>query len=238
MGLMSVTEKLFLPLVAAGPARPLITYYDDATGSRVELSRGTAANWAAKTANFLRDELDVAPGDRVAVRLPAHWQTVGVLLAAWWCGAHVTADPVAARAAFVAPGGDGAGAEAVAVVALDAMGMGLPEPPTGGALDYLAEVRIHGDDFIAAPPVPPDAPALAGSTVDDVVASAHKRAAELGISADSRVMSTMDWSLPDGVLDGLLAVLAGGASLVQCANPDPARLPGRSESERVTLHLP
>src|SRR5438128_1833648 len=75
---MSVTARLFAPLLSA-PAQPLVTHYDDALGSRIELSRATVANWAAKTANWLRDELDVEVGSPVSVNLPAHWQTVGVL---------------------------------------------------------------------------------------------------------------------------------------------------------------
>src|ERR1035437_6176900 len=67
---------------------------DTATGERVEVSAITLANWAAKTANLLRDEMGVQPGDRVAVLLPAHWQTAAVLLGVWWCGAVVT-DPAA-----------------------------------------------------------------------------------------------------------------------------------------------
>ncbi|BEL40302.1 hypothetical protein Isolate57625_36570 [Mycobacteroides abscessus subsp. abscessus] len=43
---------------------PRITYYDDATGERIELSTVTLANWAAKTANMLRDEFGAAPGPR------------------------------------------------------------------------------------------------------------------------------------------------------------------------------
>jgi uncharacterized protein (TIGR03089 family) len=82
---VSVTEKLFRPLLSQ-PARPLITHYDDVLGSRIELSVATMANWAAKTANWLRDEHDVQPGAAVAVALPAHWQTAGVLRGAWWCG--------------------------------------------------------------------------------------------------------------------------------------------------------
>jgi len=71
---MSVTDRLFAPLLSA-PAKPLVTHYDDAVGSRIELSRATVANWAAKTANWLRDELDVTVGSPVSVALPAHWQT-------------------------------------------------------------------------------------------------------------------------------------------------------------------
>jgi hypothetical protein len=66
-------------------ARPLLTWYDDATGERIELSVATAANWAAKTANLLVEE-DVA-----AVRLDpaAHWLSVVVALGAWTAGIPV-----------------------------------------------------------------------------------------------------------------------------------------------------
>src|SRR6201999_2541320 len=85
------------PMLRADPVGPRITYYDDATGERIELSGTTLANWAAKTANLLRDECDLEPGGRVAVLLPAHWQTLAVLLGAWWCGAEVVADPAGAE---------------------------------------------------------------------------------------------------------------------------------------------
>ena len=67
-------------------ARPLVTWYDDATGERVELSVATAANWAAKTANHLVDE------DIESVRLdPAsHWLAVVVALGAWTAGVVVS----------------------------------------------------------------------------------------------------------------------------------------------------
>ncbi|WP_199439473.1 TIGR03089 family protein [Umezawaea beigongshangensis] len=234
---MSVTETLFRPLLAAGPGQPLITHYDDAAGTRVELSRATIANWAAKTANWLRDEHDVEPGDRVAVLMPAHWQTAGVLLGAWWCGATVTDDPAGAKVAVVAPGTAAAGAGAVAVASLHAMGLGLGERRPEGTVDYLDEVRLHGDDFTPYSPVPGDAPALGRSTVDELVAEARSRAEILEMGPDSRVLSTVEWTLPDGLLNGWLAVLAAGASLVQCSNVDAAALPARRESERTTLDL-
>ena len=233
---MSVTERLFTPLLSA-PAKPLVTHYDDAVGSRIELSRATVANWAAKTANWLRDELDVEVGSPVSVALPAHWQTVGVLLGAWWCGAHVVASSEGATVAFVGPSGSAPGAESVAVVALDPLGRGLSGDAPDGGLDYLVESRIFGDDFVAYDKVPGDAPAFHGSTVDELIASAADRAAALGIGSEDRVLSTLDWSTPDDLLDGLLAVLAAGASLVQCSNVDVAALPKRRESERTTIDL-
>ncbi|HEV7909064.1 MAG TPA: TIGR03089 family protein [Pseudonocardiaceae bacterium] len=234
---MSITEALFRPLLAAGPGQPLITHYDDAAGTRVELSVATIANWAAKTANWLRDEHDVEPGDQVAVLLPAHWQTAGVLLGAWWCGAAVTDDPNGAKVAFVTPGGAAPGADVVAIASLHAMGLGLGAQPAGGAVDYLDDVRLHGDDFVPLAPVTGGTCALGKSTVDEVVAEARSRAKTLGIGRDSRVLSTVEWTMPDGVLNGFLAVLAGGGSLVQCTNVDPEQLPARRAAEKTNIDL-
>ena len=68
------------------PARPLLTWYDDATGDRVELSVATAANWAAKTANLLADEYDLGAGDSIGLDPTSHWLSVVVALGAWTAG--------------------------------------------------------------------------------------------------------------------------------------------------------
>ena len=44
-------------------------------------------------------------------------------------------------------------------------------------------------------------------------------------------------SLTDLPVEDLLAVLSAGASLVQVANPDPALLERRRESEKITRTL-
>ncbi|WP_410590895.1 TIGR03089 family protein [Amycolatopsis sp. lyj-23] len=233
---MSLTDELLRPLPAA---QPLITHYDDQLGSRVELSVATTANWAAKTANWLTESFDVEPGDAVAVQLPAHWQTVGVLLGAWWCGARVVTEGTGARVAFVGPDDpEPTGAAATAVVTLDPMGRGLAEPPGGGAFDYLSEARLAGDQFHPLRPVPGGTPALFESTVDEVLAEARARAAKLGLTTADRVLSTRDWSGPDGILDGLLVPLAAGAHLVQVSHADQAKLASRREAERTTADLP
>ena len=151
---MTITDELLGPLLRVDPARPRVTHYDDTTGSRIELSGATLANWAAKTANWLRDELGVQPGDTVAVLLPPHWQTAGVLLGAWWCGATVTSSPANAQVALC--GIDriaDAGADEVAALGLDALGMGIPVLPPG-VRDYASEVRVHGDTFTPGGPGP------------------------------------------------------------------------------------
>jgi uncharacterized protein (TIGR03089 family) len=231
---LTVTEKLLTPLLRQ-PSRPLITHYDDSYGSRIELSVATMANWAAKTANWLRDEADVEPGADVAVLLPAHWQTVGILLGTWWCGARVTDDPAGAAVAFVPPNGDGNGADLTAVVALDPLGRGLPSPPPTGQ-DFIAEVHSYGDDFHPTP-VKGSAKAFLESTVDETMAAARDRAQSLGITPGARVMSTMIWTYPDGLLSGLLAILAADASLVQSDPTDPTKLADRRQTERTTIDL-
>ncbi len=235
---MSLTDELLRPLMAA-PAKPLITHYDDELGSRVELSVATTVNWAAKTANWLTEEFDIEPGDAVAVQLPAHWQTAGVLLGAWWCGARVVADGTGARLAFVGPDDpEPTGAAATAVVTLDPMGRGLSSPPGGNAYDYLTEARQAGDQFSSLIPVPGDTAALETSTVDQVLAEARARAAKRGLNPADRVLSTVDWSGVEGILDGLLVPLAAGAHLVHVSNANQAKLPARREAERTTAELP
>jgi uncharacterized protein (TIGR03089 family) len=225
---MTITDQVLGPLLRADPARPRITHYDDGAGSRIELSGATLANWAAKTANWLRDELDVQPGDTVAVLLPPHWQTAGVLLGAWWCGATVTASPSETQVALcgLARIGEATGADEVAAVGLDALGAGIPVLPPG-VRDYASEVRVHGDTFASGG---------SGKDVETIIAAARARATVLGLAAGDRLLCTTSWDLtvPGEVL---LAVLAADASLVQCTGADPAALTDRCTAERVTTTL-
>ena len=201
----------------------------------------TTANWAAKAANLLRDECDVEPGTPVALLLPAHWQTAAVLLAVWWCGAEVVAEPGEAEWVLcdadrvdLALASEPAGG--VVALSLDAFGKGVPGLPAG-VVDFATEVRLQGDEFVPWEQVPDDAPALDGATVGQVLADARARAGELGVSRSDRVLSTLDWNTVDGLRDGLLAVLAAGASLVQVRNPDEAALERRAAAERTTVRL-
>ncbi len=227
---MSLTRRL-LP---DAPAQPLVTHYDDAAGTRVELSVATMRNWAAKTANWLVDELDVTPGDRVAVLLPAHWQTAAVLLGAWWCGAEVVMSGESA-VAFVPPGATAPGAAVTAVASLDPMGRDLRGDVPQGAVDYIGDARLFGDDYLELTPVTGDTPCFMGSTVDEVLAKATDRAQSLGLRPGARVLSTLDW--PANVMDGLITVLAAGGSLVQVTNADPAKLQKHQDTERTTAVL-
>ncbi len=225
-------------MLRADPVGPRITYYDDATGERIELSAVTLANWAAKTGNLLRDELGGGAGSRVAVLLPAHWQTAAVLHGAWWIGADVVlgaaanAD-IALCTADRLEEADATGAAEVAVLSLDAFGRPVPDLPVG-VTDYATAVRVHGDQIVAEQS---PGPAMAGSSVSEVLAACQKAVAAQGLTAGDRVLSTASWDTSDGVINGLLSVLSVGGSLVYVANPDPAALARKAETEKVSRSL-
>ena len=211
---------------------PRITYYDDATGERIEVSTVTLANWAAKTANLLRDEMGAWPGGRVAVLLPTHWQTAAVLLGVWWIGAEAVSGGPADIALCTRDRLDEADAAAVggevAVLSLDPFGAPAPDLPIG-VTDYATAVRVHGDQIT---PEANPGPALDGRSVQQVLDDARRRAESLGVHTSDRVMATGPMPVAD-----LLAVLAAGASLVLVANADPAVLERRRMTEKVTRTL-
>ena len=233
----TLSAAILDPMLRADPVGPRITYYDDATGERIELSAATLANWAAKTGNLLRDELGAGPASRVAVLLPAHWQTAAVLFGVWWIGAEAVLDSAEADIALCTgeriDDADSTGAGEVAVLSLDAFGRPATDLPVG-ITDYATAVRVHGDQIVAERH---PGPALAGRSVDQVLAACEKSATARGLTATDRVLSTASWDTPDAVIEGLLTVLAVGGSLVQVANPDPAALPRRAETEKVTRTL-
>src|SRR5687767_14289013 len=157
--------ELLAAALRNAPAAPLVTYYDDATGERVELSAVTLANWVAKTANLLQDEFDVGPGSTVGVALPVHWQTAAVLLAVWSCGAAVldtaaeddgrlgAADVILADVDRLPPLEE-QGLDQLLGLSLHPLGLGMVGY-AGPARDFALEVRAHGDQF--APWQPPEA---------------------------------------------------------------------------------
>src|SRR5699024_2752121 len=138
------------------------------------------------------EEFDIEPGDAVSVNLPAHWQTAGVLLGSWWCGAHVIDDPAAATVSFVSDDAQATTDHPFAVVALDPLGRGFSNDPANGAFDYLNEARGAGDEFSPLLPIPGDTEALLGATIDDTLATARDAAAKNGVAAGDRVLSTTE----------------------------------------------
>jgi uncharacterized protein (TIGR03089 family) len=234
--LSTLSGAILDPMLRADPVGPRITYYDDATGERIELSGVTLANWAAKTANLLRDEMGAGPASRVAILLPAHWQTAAVLFGVWWVGAEAVLDGAADLALCTAERldeADGTGAGEVAVLSLDPFGRPVSDLPIG-VTDYATAVRVHGDQIV---PERHPGPALAGRSAEEILAECQSSAASRGLTPGDRVLSSASWTDAGELVDGLLSILAIGASLVQVANPDPALLQRRIETEKVTRVL-
>ncbi|MFC9454827.1 TIGR03089 family protein [Streptomyces sp. NPDC056983] len=247
---MNATDRtpadLLRSALAADPGRPLVTFYDDATGERVELSVATFANWVAKTANLLQGDLAAQPGDRLALLLPAHWQSAVWLLACASVGvvADVDGDPAAAD--LVVSGPDSleraraCSGERVAL-ALRPLGGRFTQPPEGFA-DYAVEVPGQGDRFAPFSPVDPQEPALvvAGAelTGAEVVEKARADAADLGLTGPgSRLLSGLPYDTWRGLSAGLYAPLATGGSVVLCRHLDgldQESLAKRVENERVS----
>jgi uncharacterized protein (TIGR03089 family) len=222
-------------------ARPLVTFYDDATGERVELSVATYANWVSKTANMLKDGLSAEPGERVAVLLPTHWQTAVILSACWACGlvaatgveAVAPADIVFTAADTVEAGRSATGAREVVALSL----LPFARPAAGlpaGVLDYALEVPTYGDRFAPYNPVLPGDPAFAvegGALSGSELVEAASLA---GLQPGARVLSTSDFTDVEAVVRGLLAPLSVDGSVVLCRNLDPALLDRRVAAEKVT----
>ncbi|MEU5129025.1 TIGR03089 family protein [Streptomyces mobaraensis] len=247
---MNATDRtpadLLRSALAADPTRPLVTFYDDATGERVELSVATFANWVAKTANLLQGELAAEPGDRLALLLPAHWQTAVWLVACSSVGvvAEMGGDPAAAD--LVVSGPDrleearACSGERVAL-ALRPLGGRFPQPPQG-FLDYAVEVPGQGDRFAPYAPVDPHAPALVVDgrelTGAQVVERAREDAAGRGLEPGARLLSGLPYDTWDGLAAGFYAPLAAGASVVLCRHLgelSEEALTQRRASERVTV---
>lgn len=225
-------------------ARPLVTYYDDATGERVELSVVTYANWVAKTASLLQDELDVERGDTVVVDLPTHWLGPVWLGAVWSLGATVTgADPevqpvlVMCGAASV-PRWAGAGTPVVAT-SLRPMAARFTEPLPAGVVDFGAVVWGQPDAFVAADPaVPEDLAWGSGLTQAALLRDIPSALAAPGV----RLLTDVNPCSPAGLATLVGPLAAGGGTVwVRPADPaspaSPAGWDRRATAERVTAQL-
>jgi uncharacterized protein (TIGR03089 family) len=239
-------EALFAAALASEPSRPMITFYDDASGEWAELSARSLANWVAKTHFLLMDGLGLGVGDAAFVDLPAHWISVPVLLGCWSAGLTVVTAPAQAAVAFVEPvtlarAGD-AGVPDVFAIAPASAARGFGADVPAGAEDYVVAVRPQPDAWgsVHSPAGPADS-AIDDRSRADVVASAAARAQGFGLSAGGRVLSTRAWAGADDWIDTLLAPLSVGASIVLVAHAADdadgdaaAKHEARIRQERVT----
>ena len=235
---MATLEQAFGELLAASPAQPFVTYYDEASGERSELSVKSLANWVAKTHFLLIDELGLGAGDTAYVALPMHWISVPVLIGSLTAGLTLSDEPQNAVVAFVAPdtAASAAGIADVFAVAPQPAAVGFGDQPPEGTVDYVRAVRPQADKWTGVQFGAGESDlALAGVTRAQLVESARQRAAELDLPGSARILSTRTWQRAADWLDALFVPLAVGGSVVYVANAsDEAVLDRRADQERVT----
>jgi uncharacterized protein (TIGR03089 family) len=231
-------------LLRSDPGRPLVTFYDHASGERVELSVTTYANWVAKTASLLVEEHDLERGQRLHVALPAHWLGPVFLGAAWTVGLEVTldgspdgsppADAVVCGPDGLATWGPRAGVLPVLACSLRPMGVRFAEPLPAGVHDVGVDVWSQPDAFTPYDPPGDDDAALPGVTQGGMWEAASTGSL---LTDGGRLLTEANPASPPGVAS-FVEPLARGGSLVLVAHADPQRLDATYTDERATARFP
>jgi uncharacterized protein (TIGR03089 family) len=225
------------------PGRPLVTFYDEATGERVELSVTTYANWVAKTASLLVEEHDLERGQRLCVDLPAHWLTPVFLGAAWTVGLTVVGSDDGADAVVCGPAGlerwaERAGDLPVLACSLLPLGVRFADPLPAGVHDVGVEVWSQPDAFTPwDPPVAGDL-ATAGAYGELAQGEMWETAAAGSIvTAGGRLLTVANPASPPG-LATFTEPLSRDGSLVLVVHSGPERLSATYVAERATARFP
>ncbi len=224
------------------PGRPLVTFYDEETGERVELSVTTYANWVAKAGSLLVDELGLERGDTLRVDLPPHWLTPVFLGAAWSAGLVVTdADEPAA----VVCGPDrldqwaGDAAERVVLAcSLLPLGVRFASPLPAGVHDVGIEIWSQPDAFTPwdPPTADDDAVDLAGIRLTQQEMWEAAAAGTLVSDGGRLLVAASPASPPE--LATFTEPLAKGGSLVLVTRAGADRLEAINVAEQATARFP
>ena len=235
---MTTFAHVLTGLLRTDPGRPLVTYYDHASGERVELSVTTYANWVAKTASLLVEEHDLERGQGLHVDLPTHWLGPVFLGAAWTVGLVVTtpdaADAVVCGPDGLATWGPRAADLPVLACSLRPMGVRFADPLPAGVHDVGVDVWSQPDAFAAWDPPGDDDLAVPGTTQDELWSTA---AAGSLLTDGGRLLTEANPASPPGIAT-FVEPLARGGSLVLVSHADPGRLEATYAAERATARFP
>lgn len=228
------------------PGQPLVTFYDDETGERVELSVTTYANWVAKAASLLVDELDLERGMRLRIDLPPHWLGTVFLGAAWTAGLVVTdrddVDAVVCGPDTLARWAESADDVVVLACALRPMGVRFADAVPPGVHDVGLEIWSQPDAFTAwDPPTGEDvAHELGGELGGEQVTQAEvwaTAAAGTLVTDGGRLLSEANPASPPGIAT-FTEPLQRGGSLVLVTRAGRERLAATYAAERATARFP
>jgi uncharacterized protein (TIGR03089 family) len=242
-------SALLASLIRSDPARPRLTWYDDqpgpTQGERIELSGKVLGNWVAKAANLVQEDLEVGPGSRVLIDLPAHWRAAYWLLAVWSVGAEAVVGPVDDSVDLVLttePDRHSGACQLLAVTPAALARSWGGAPLASGTIDEAKELATYGDRF--EPWGPPGLADVALTTDDatwtygELVPAARAAAAEAGLGEGARVMTALG---PDQAVRAWLSAWAMDGSVVLYRKDndaeDDAGLERRASAERVTDQL-
>lgn len=220
------------------PGQPLVTFYDDATGERVELSVTTYANWVAKASSLLVDELGLERGMRLRVDLPPHWLGTVFLGAAWTAGLVLTGaedpDAVVCGPETLAQWAHQTTERDVLACSLLPLGVRFADPVPAGVHDVGIEIWSQPDAFTPWDPPTAEDPATDTQTQGELWEAA---AAGTLVADGGRLLSVANPASPPGVAT-FTEPLARNGSLVLVARAEPERLEATYAAERATARFP
>ena len=240
---MTVFADVLARQLRADSSRPLVTFYDDATGERVELSVTTYANWVAKTASLLVEEHGLERGQSVLVDLPPHWLGPVFLGAAWSAGLVVVGPEEAPDAVVCGPDGlarwtPHAADIPVLACSLLPLGVRFAEPMPPDVHDVGVDVWSQPDSFTPWDPPTANDPATGASYGGATQGETWTTAAAGSLLTDGgRLLTEANPASPPG-LATFTEPLARGGSLVLVVHAGPGRLDAVSTAERVTARFP
>ena len=236
---MTTFPTILERLLRGEAARPFVTFYDHASDERIELSVTTYANWVAKTASLLAEELDLERGQSIRIDLPAHWLGPVFLGAAWTVGLVVDRGR-RRRRGRVRPGPG----RPLGGTRCRHDGARLLPAPAGHALRRAParrRPRLRRGGLVAAGRVRAVRPARCPPTWRSTGTTQRElwdaAAAGSVLTDGGRVLTEENPASPSGI-PSFTEPLVRGGSLVLVAHADPGRLEATYASEHATARFP
>jgi len=232
--------------LAREPGRPLVTFYDGATGERIELSVVTFDNWVSKIANLFSDELMLDPGDTVHLEMPPHWQACVITMGAWAAGLTVQLGTPSPEVAVSVVGPAARAhpeqtAGQVLACSLRPMGGPFVDELPAGWLDFAREVPPQPDALLSVIALSPEDVALTVMTEPtthvELAQQAIAAAEDLALGAGGRLITDANPSRPSGLAAALIGPVMVGASVVLVTNCSAEQKVKIAEQERVTARF-